>query len=260
MAEEIVLKAIRIQEKLAKSILVKSRIGGLDYCINPYTGCQHGCKYCYANFMKRFTDHREPWGKFVDIKINAPQVLEREIRKAKRGTVCLSSVTDPYQPLEEKYGLTRACLEILLKYQFPTDILTKSPLIIRDIDLLKRFEDLEVGFTITTDDENIRKIFEPKSPSIPSRIQALKEIHRAEIKTYGFIAPMLPLNPEKILNMLAGGADRIMVDKMNYRYRVKNIYKKNGLEDFLDYGYFRTNSDSLKVLCHKKGIPIDIIF
>lgn len=251
---------MRIQEKSAKTILVKTKIGGLTYCINPYTGCQHGCKYCYANFMKRFTGHREPWGKFVDIKINAPQVLESEIRRAKRGTVCLSSVTDPYQPLEKKYRLTRACLEILLKYQFPIDILTKSPLIIRDIDLLKRFEDLEVGFTITTDDENIRKIFEPKSPSIASRIQALKEIHRNGIKTYGFIAPMLPLSPEKILNMLAGGVDRIMVDKMNYRYRVRSIYEKNRLEDFLDYGYFRMNSDALKVLCYKKGIPIDIIF
>lgn len=251
---------VRLQEKLAKSVLVKTRIGGLTYCINPYTGCEHGCRYCYANFMRRFTGHTERWGEFVDVKINAPEILESELRRAKRGTVCLSSVTDPYQPLEEEYGLTRACLEILLRHQFPTDILTKSPLVMRDIDLLKRFEDIEVGFSITTDDENIRRVFEPKSPRISSRIEALKEIHRNGVKTYGFIAPMLPLSSEKILNMLTGAVDKIMVDKMNYSYRVRSIYKRNGLEDFLDHGYFRTNCDALKVLCRKRGIPIAVIF
>lgn len=202
----------------------------------------------------------EPWGEFVDIKVNAPQLLERELKRAKRGTVCLSSVTDPYQPLEEKYKLTRACLEMLLQYQFPIDILTKSPLVVRDIDLLKKFEDIEVGLTITTDDESIRKMFEPRSPSITSRIEALKEIHKSGIPTYGFIAPMLPLNPIKVLDMLDGSIDRVMVDKMNYPSRVANLYRRNQLEDFLDRSYFRMNSDTLKVLCHKRGIPIDIIF
>ena len=103
-----------IKEKRARSILSKSGIPGIDYCINPYTGCSHGCKYCYATFMKRFTGHMEAWGSFVDVKINAPEVLQRQMKNAPRGNIMISSVTDPYQPIENQYKLTRQCLEVLL--------------------------------------------------------------------------------------------------------------------------------------------------
>ena len=122
-----------------KSVLTRSRLPEVDYCINPYVGCLHGCIYCYARFMKRFTGHTEKWGKFIDVKINAPEVLEKELsRSPEKGTVLLGSVTDAYQPIERKYKITRAILEILLKHHFPISILTKSDLVVRDIDLLKK--------------------------------------------------------------------------------------------------------------------------
>ncbi len=97
----------------AKSILLRSGIPDVTYCINPYTGCPHACIYCYASFMKRFTGHTEPWGEFIDIKINAAEILKKQIKRAKKDKVLLSSVTDPYNPYEEKYGITRQCLEVL---------------------------------------------------------------------------------------------------------------------------------------------------
>ena len=106
---------VNIQEKSAKNVLTKSGLPGVDYVINPYVGCLHGCQYCYADFMRKYTKHTEPWGKFSDIKINAPQALAKELHKIKGGTVMLSSVTDPYNPLERKYTLTRKILKVLLE-------------------------------------------------------------------------------------------------------------------------------------------------
>src|SRR3989304_2124443 len=139
-----------IREIQAKSILTKSGIPGVDYCINPYVGCSHGCRYCYATFMKRYTGHTEPWGGFVDVKITAPEILQRQLKRARNGRGMISSVTDAYQHIESKYKPTRQCLEILLQNQSPVDILTKSPLVLRDMDIIKKFKDIEVGITITT--------------------------------------------------------------------------------------------------------------
>ncbi|MFC1787059.1 radical SAM protein [Halobacteriota archaeon] len=157
-----------VKEVYAKTILSKSKV--FDYTINPYIGCEHDCTYCYARFMKRFTDHNEDWGEFVDIKINAAGLLRRELKKKQVGKVWISGVCDPYQPLEKKYELTRRCLEVLLKSGWPVTIQTKSPLVLRDLELLREFDEIEVGLTITTADENIRKIFEPKAPPIKQRI------------------------------------------------------------------------------------------
>ena len=129
----------------AKSILSKSGIDGISYCVNPYVGCAHACSYCYASFMKRFTGHQEPWGDFVDVKVNAPALLERQIQKARPGRIFLSTVTDPYQPVEEVYGVTRSCLEVLCSSPFPVDILTKSPLVLRDMSLFKELRHPEIG-------------------------------------------------------------------------------------------------------------------
>ena len=163
-----------------------------DYAVNPYVGCQHACIYCYAKFMKRFTGHREAWGEFVDVKINAPELLAREVAKKKVGRVWISGVCDPYQPLERKYKFTRHCLAVLVENGWPITVQTKSPLVLRDIDILKRAADIEVGFTITTADERMRKIFEPGAPPIAKRIEALEALHAEGIKTFAMIAPVLP--------------------------------------------------------------------
>jgi DNA repair photolyase len=181
-----------IREIECKSILTKSGIEGVDYGINPYVGCGHGCIYCYAIFMKRFTGHKEEWGTFVDIKVNAAHVLARQMRQAKPGNIVFGTATDAYQPLERKHRITRACLEVLTAYGFPVSILTKSGLVLRDLDLLHRLRDIEVGFTIATLDEDARKVFEPNSSPIPTRLAALAELSQAGIKTWAFCGPLLP--------------------------------------------------------------------
>ncbi|MCL4492507.1 MAG: radical SAM protein [Nitrospirae bacterium] len=223
-----------VQEIKAKSILSKSGIPGVDYCINPYVGCSHACKYCYATFMKKYTGHTEEWGYFIDAKINAPDILRRQLKKAKPGAVMLSSVTDAYQPAEAGYKLTRQCLETLLEYQFPVGILTKSPLVLRDLDVIKKFDDIEVGLTVTTDNERIRKIFEPHAPSIEARINALKTLHKQGIKTYAFIGPVLPMDPERLAQEIRPYVHRVLIDRMNYVSKTRGIYTRFGLNQWFD--------------------------
>jgi len=207
----------KVKEIKAKSILNKSKI--FDYCLNPYTGCQINCRYCYARlFMRRYSGHKEAWGDFVDAKINASEVLKKQLDKAKKGTVWISSVCDPYQPLEAKYELTRRCLKELLKKQFPVNIQTKSKLVLRDLDLFQEFEEMDVGFTITTDDERMTKLFEPNATPVKERLTALEKIHSFGIKTFAFVGPLLPGNPEKLIEKLEEKVDNIYIDKMNYIY------------------------------------------
>jgi DNA repair photolyase len=251
---------VKIREIFSKTILTKTAIAGFDYCINPYVGCGHGCRYCYASFMKRFTGHKEPWGEFVDVKVNAPHLLKNQVRRTTRGIVTLSTVTDPYQPVERKYQLTRKCLKVLLEKQFSTHILTRSPLCLRDIDLFKQFKKIEVGFSITTHDEDIRKIFEPHSPPIDLRIKALDVLRREKIGTYAFIGPMLPLDSKEIVKRLEGLVDRVLIDRVNYPNKVKAIYRKTQLSPYLEEDYFKMVGKELKEGFEKKGIPVTMIF
>ena len=248
------------REIFAKTILTRTRIEGYDYCINPYVGCEHGCLYCYASFMKRFTGHSEPWGEFVDIKINAPQVLRRQLRRAKQGTVLIGTVTDPYQPIEKHYGITRGCLEALLDFQFPVNLLTRSPLCLKDIDLFKQFEEIEIGLSITTDDEKMRRLFEPHSPSIQSRVEALRRLRKEGLRTYAFIGPILPLNPFKLVEKIGDAADEILIDRLNYPNKVKSLYRRAGLNRYLEEGYFHNTGLELKENFEKRGIPVSVIF
>lgn len=224
-----------IKEKKAKTILSASKIH--DWVVNPYVGCQHGCSYCYARFMKRFTGHKEPWGAFVDVKINAAELLAAELKKKKRGSVWVSGVCDPYQPLEASYEMTRQCLEILAETGWPVIIQTRSPLVLREIDILKEMRHVEVGLSIPTADEAVREIFEPQAPPIRERIEALGEIRQAGIKTYAMVAPLLP-GAEGLAELLRGKIDYLLLDRMNYHY-ADWIYRKYGLEDKLSDDFFR---------------------
>jgi len=223
-----------VREITAKSILSKSQV--FDYALNAYVGCQHACVYCYAKFMKRFTGHHEPWGEFVDVKVNAPELLAREVARKKKGNVWISGVCDAYQPLERRYKLTRMCIEILADNSWPFTVQTKSPLVTRDIDLISNAADAEVGFSITTADEKIRKIFEPYAPTIRRRVEALGELHDAGIRTFVMIAPLLP-GAEGLVEMLAGKVDNVLIDRMNYHH-ADRLYKKHGLTDYMSGAYF----------------------
>jgi len=239
-----------VKEIQSKTILSNSKV--YDYVINPYVGCQHACSYCYARFMKRFSGHKEPWGQFVDAKINAADLLRAEINKKKRAKVWISGVCDPYQPLERKYELTRKCLEILAQNDWPVVIQTRSPMVLRDIDILKEARYFEVGFSITTADDGIRKLFEPSAPPIMERLRALDELHRSRIKTYAMIAPMLP-GAEDLVDYLKGKVDYILVDRMNYNY-ADWVYKKYGLEDKLSDEFFDGAGREIASACKKLGI------
>jgi len=239
-----------IKEIQSKTILSVSKV--YPYVINPYTGCQHNCSYCYAHFMKRFTGHKEPWGQFVDVKVNAPDLLNQEITKKKTGRVWISGVCDPYQPLEAKYKLTRQCLEILAQNNWPVVVQTRSPLVLRDVDILKKGKDFEVGLSITTADDGIRKLFEPNAPSIKERVRALDEIHRAGIRTYAMIAPILP-KAEGLAEILAGKIDYVIFDRMNYHY-ADWVYRKYGLEDKMTDDYFTQTEQTLASTFAKMGI------
>jgi DNA repair photolyase len=239
-----------IKEIEAKAILSKSRIQ--DYALNAYVGCEHNCIYCYARFMKRFSGHREPWGEFVDVKINAAELLAREVTKKQMGTVWISGVCDAYQPLEQKYRLTRSCLEILVEHGWPIVIQTKSPLVLRDIDLLKNSSEAEVGFTITTADERMRRIFESGAPPIEKRIEALKILHAEGIKTFVMIAPLLPW-ADKLAIMLKGVVDHALIDRYNYYY-ADWAYKKYGMEWAKDEKFFLENGERLRAAFENAGI------
>jgi DNA repair photolyase len=245
-----------IREIQARSILSKSGIPGMKYCINPYTGCTHACTYCYATFMKRFTGHTEPWGTFTDVKINAPEVLRKQLKRAEKGNVMLSSVTDPYQPAEVQYKITRKCLEVLELFKFPVGILTKSPLIVRDIDIISKLQDAEAGLTITTDDDRVRKIFEPHAPPVSARLEALKTLYKAGIATYVFIGPLLPLNPDALAKQIIPHTHRILIDRMNYRSKTKHIYKKHKIEKWLDDGFTEEIISRLKLHFAEKDLSV----
>ena len=171
----------------AKKAFTPTKIPGADYVINQYVGCQHACSYCYAKFMCKWYNYGK-WGSWVVVKENLPELVKKENVK---GEVYMSSVSDPYQPIEKKIKLTRKVLENMNK-KIKLSILTKSDLILRDLDVLKEFEDIEVGLTINSFDGKLKKEIEPFSPSNERRIEALKILNENGIKNYAFISPIIP--------------------------------------------------------------------
>jgi len=256
--------AMFINEVKCKSILYKSGISVIDYAINPYYGCAHKCQYCYAVFMKKFTGHTEPWGDFVDIKVNAPEVLAGQLRHLKsRSRIAFGTVCDPYQPLELKYQITRQCLEILKPYRHSVSILTKSTIVVRDIDILSRLYKVKVGFTITTMNERTRKIFEPGAPSTEKRFKALRTLAHNGIRTSVFVAPVLPYLSDSENNLggifrsaKQAGAEYVMFDTLNpypkVWHNIRRLVKARFPEVIKDYNYFYVNRRMYKVRLREK--------
>ncbi len=251
---------MKVQEIFARTILTRTGIRGYDYCINPFVGCEHGCRYCYASFMKRFTGHVEPWGEFVDVKVNAPLVLARQVRRTKKGSVLIGTVTDPYQPLEATYAVTRGCLEVLADMPVSVNVLTRSPLCLRDLDIFRRFRDLEVGLSVTTDSEEMRTLFEPRSPAVEARIDALKRLHGAGVRTYAFVGPMLPLDPRTLAERLKGAVHEVLIDRMNYSGKVVALYRRHGLLPCLSPEYFDHMAGVLRNELEKAGIRVSVLW
>lgn len=263
-----------VGEISAKGIITKSNLPASDFVINPYVGCSHACIYCYARFMKRFSGHAESWGSFVDAKINAPTLIPERSAKYSGKSVFLSSVTDPYLPLEKSYRLTRDILQRLIPLKPALGILTKSALVVRDIDLLLQFERCDVGITITSLDETLRKKIEPGTSSVTQKIDALKELNKAGLRTYVFIGPILPFLTDwkAIIEATKEYADEYLFENLNMHgsiasdihsflnahypslsARYREIYSPSS-------GYWQVEEQNIADYCQKAGIAHRIYF
>ena len=213
-----------VREVVCKTLL--NRSGLSDYSLNCYTGCTHACVYCYARFMQRFHPHDEFWGAFVDVKVNAVEVLKRQLRRAEPGTVFVSSACDGWQPVEAQWRLTRRCCELLLERGFQVHILTKSALVLRDLDVFAG-RPASIGITLTTLDEQLRELWEPEAASVEKRLAVIKAARDAGLQTSVMFGPLLPFLSDSqaaidaLLEQAADlGIDRIWVDGLNPRPRV----------------------------------------
>ena len=209
-----------VRRTRVRTALTPSGLEGFDWALNPYLGCAHRCAYCYAPSV--VGARRETWGTQVEARQNIPAVLSRELRRKERGVVGLSTVTDPYQPAERRYQLTRYCLERLARHDWPVCILTKSDLVVRDLELILGLTDVEVGFTVTTLDEHQRRLLEPGATSVPRRLAAMRLLSESGVRTYAFIGPIYPMATtvelrELVRQVHGAGATHVLVDRMNLK-------------------------------------------
>ena len=223
--------------------------------------------------MKRFTGHNgEKWGEFVDVKINASETINIS-KIPKKALILFGSVTDPYQPIESKYEITKKCLEKLLETQPKIEILTKSSLVLRDIELLKKFKNLRVGISIGIFNEKLARELEPYVASPNQRIETLKKLNEAGIQTYLFISPIFPEVSDItiLLDTVKGYVDEVIFENLNIRAnnreRILNFIKKNKpkLEDLYlglskNKMYWKDLEREIVQECGEKGIKYKIFF
>lgn len=206
-----------------KSALSQSRLPGLDWALNPYRGCEHSCAYCYAQDVTRFEPSR-PWGDVLEVKSNIVQVLAKELRRRREGVVGVGTVTDPYQPAEARFELTRGCLRLLRSSRTEASVLTKSPLVLRDLDVLEGWAGAEVGLSVSTLDEGISAVLEPGAPAPKERMSTLGRLSASGVRTYLMAAPIMPglsgdegQLGELISQASAAGVKRVIWDMYNQK-------------------------------------------
>jgi DNA repair photolyase len=264
---------VKIKEVQVGSYLTASKLPDADWVVNPYVGCPHKCIYCYAEFMKRFTNHtEEDWGNFLDIKLtNKPT----QIDKIGNASVLFGSVTDAYNPYEKKYELTRKILSEFIGSNAKVEILTKSDLVTRDIDLLKKITDLRVGISMNTLDDSFRKLTEPHASSVDKRIEALKILHDSGIKTYLFMSPIFPqiTRFNDIVEYVQPFADSFYFENLNLRAgylpRVLSFISENYPEHLeiynaiyrkKDMNYWEQLSNEINTYCHNAKLDFKLYF
>lgn len=248
-----------------KNIVSKSGIFGQTYAINPYVGCQHACKYCYAQFISRFSGHVEPWGRYVDVKGWEP--IENP-HKYDGSTIFLSSVTDPYQPIEEMEKRTRTALEQLVGTTAKISITTKSDLVLRDLDLLGMFDDVTVAFSLNTIDDSFRADMD-NAASVSQRLDAMRVVHDAGIRCVCFVAPTFPgiTDIGAIVDVVEDRCDELWIDSLNMRdtYKMRIMeYIENTHPNLLplyrqiyddgDWGYWDCLLDDVMKIAETHGM------
>ena len=262
--EQEIIKDIDVQSVMTKSSLP---VGG--YSVNPYVGCPHACRYCYASFMKRFTAHTEPWGTFLDVKHWKPIANPHKFDGQR---IVIGSVTDGYNPYEEEFRRTRKLLEELKGTTAEIMICTKSDLVLRDLDLLKSFPKVTVSWSVNTLDEQFRLDMD-HAVSIERRLDAMKQVYDAGIRTVCFISPIFPgiTDVKAIINRVKDFADLIWLENLNLHGQFKGdimnyirekhpelaslydeIYNKKRMD------YWKSLEQEISAFTHEKGYPYRI--
>ena len=262
---------MKVKEIKVSSYLSKSNLPGFDFVINPYIGCSHACLYCYASFMKRITNHSENWGSFIDIKLTDKEL---DLKKIQNKNIFMSSVTDCYLPLEKDYLITRNILEELERVSCNLTISTKSSLILRDLDILKKFKNLTICISINTVDERFKNYMD-KASSIKERINTLKVLHENNIHTVAFVSPIFPYitNIEDIVKATKYYVDEYWFENLKlrgeYKKDILNYIKNNYKELYSKYVdiYFNLNMTywkdlriDIKNICNKYNLKYKIFF
>lgn len=259
---------MKVKTVNAKSFLVKTGLGH-DFACNPYNGCENGCLYCYAQTMPGPSNRYEPWGTYIDIKEYPNYNIPKNTGSK---SLFFSSMTDPYQPIEATARKTREAIESIYESLLDISILTKSSLVTRDLDLFRQMKSVKIGFSIALDDD-YANIFEPRASKPSERIKALKALHRAGIKTYVFISPIIPYITDvfKIIDEVKDDVDYLMFDTLNLKdpankrriFRVIETLKPDRINDYHNIFDLRSSSyyedlkaqiidyiEELKIPCH----------
>ena len=239
---------MKVKEIRTESYISKSKLPDADYVINPYTGCPHKCIYCYAEFMKRFSGHGgEEWGDFLDVKKCSKPINIKNIPES--STVLLGSVTDAYNPFEKKYEITRGIVEQLALCESRVEVLTKSDLVIRDIDIFKKFKNLYIGISLNTTDDSFRKQIEPYASSVEKRLDTLKTLSKEGIHTYLFVSPIFPELSDcfDVVEKAAPYTDYVCFENLNlrgaYLPRVMDFIEANYPNEYVLYKSIYWNKD-----------------
>ncbi len=203
----------------ARSILTRTGgyLSGFTHSLQPYSGCEFSCVYCYVREMtvQRANPYKRPWSEWVSPKTNAPALLAAEARRGRLDTarIFCSSATDPYTPQEKQRELTRGCLEVMVDHPPQALVIqTRSPLVLRDAGLLAQIPNAWASITLTTDDDGVRRLFEPNSPSVSRRWEMLRALRAAGVRTQAALAPLLPCNPQTFAEWLEPHVDRVVID------------------------------------------------
>jgi len=208
--------SVKIIKVKAKSIFTRSKLPGVKWVINQYVGCQYACSYCYAKFISKWRPKNYgKWGGWVEVKVNAPDLVKEKYVK---GSVYMSSISDPYQNIEKELKITKRILENLDK-RTNLSIQTKSDLVLRDLNIIKQFKNIEVGLTINSFKDNLKSIFEPYSPSNNKRIETLKTLKKEGVSTYAFVSPIIPglINLQEVIKKTKNFADYYFFEIINTR-------------------------------------------
>ena len=256
-------RASAVREVSVARVLIPEGRG--QYYLNPYAGCMIGCPYCYVGDradLSRAFDGQAPyaWGRWVDVKVDAPEVLRREVRALPPGPVRMSPIlTDPYQPLERTYRITRQCLEVLLEAGFSPVILTRGARVVEDLDLLARFPRAAVGLSIPTDDDAVRARFEPGADPVEARIDALARLRAAGLRTFIAVQPMLPMNPARLVDLTAPHAHVARIDRMYDLDRAAHLYVAADATEAMTDDYFARTGEALRSGFAARGVRVDAL-